>query len=998
MNTTYRRSLWGVLLALLLLAVVALPSLAAIDDPEPEMATLRALKYNDLNANGERNDNEPYLEGWTINVYDESGLLVDSKMTDVNGTAEWQVPAGIYTVCELLQSDWVNTQAGHLLPGTAVNGEACSQEQLLEPGADWTFLFGNYELARLRVLKYNDLNMDGQRQNFGDTPEGGLADWVFNVYDAQGALVDSKSTGPNGYYTWKVAPGAYTVCEVLQQHWVNTQAGDLTPGVPGTADEICSQEQVLLPGELVQFDFGNYEAASLRVLKYNDLNMDGQRQNFGDNPEVGLADWTFNVYDAQGALVDSQTTGPNGYYTWQVPAGLYTVCEILEQHWVNTQAGDLLPGVAGLTDEVCAQEQELLPGELYEFAFGNYELPRLRVLKYNDLNMDGQRQNFGDNPEVGLADWTFNVYDDQGVLVDSQTTGPNGYYTWRVPVGAYTACELLQQHWVNTQAGDLTPGTPQDTIEVCSQEQTLLPGELYEFAFGNYELPQLRVLKYNDLNMDGQRQNFGDNPEVGLAGWTFNVYDEQGAPVDSQLTGPNGYYTWRVPVGKYTACELQQDLWVNTQAGDLLPGVAGGTDEICAQEQELLPGELIELAFGNYQQTRLRVFKYNDLNMDGVRQNYGDNPEGVLPGWTFNVYDSEGVLVDSQQNGPNGYYTWRVPSGAYTVCELQQEGWVNTQAGDLTPGVAGTANEVCAQEQVLLPGELYKFAFGNYELPPASFCPVEDPAVGYAITNLLGVGMGSDRRAVRSRNLIVPDYEDVTALYGQLAATEVGRIRFVRFRYPDKSYVKIKDPTSPAYQDFVIKWWGADLDPAHKIKGQFRWIRDGRRSPRAFVLWPTYETSEQYANVFTVFDDSTKYHVFWDDSPGATYLWHPEQTFTLALPETQEDGADILVKIALVDNNRDNRPIILTVSAGGVIVERIIYGPNARETLNLEEFLLENVPAGTNEVVIHMLSPDPSIEYPKGGDSSAIIGAAASYSCLENGIVTPEPTAVIKGH
>ncbi len=63
-----------------------------------------------------------------------------------------------------------------------------------------------------------------------------------------------------------------------------------------------------------------------------------------------------------------------------------------------------------------------------------------------------------------------------------------------------------------------------------------------------------------------------------------------------------------------------------------------------------------------------------------------------------------------------------------------------------------------------------------------------------------------------------------------------------------------------------------------------------------------------------MFDESTENHVYWDVDNG----WYADQTQTIAIPETQVDGADILVKVALVDNNKDGRPVILTVSAGNV--------------------------------------------------------------------------------
>lgn len=614
------------------------------------------------------------------------------------------------------------------------------------------------------------------------------------------------------------------------------------------------------------------------------------------------------------------------------------------------------------------------------------ELVTIRARKYDDLNMNGERN----DGEPYLEGWTMNVYDIQGALVGSKVTDVDGWAVWNdVPAGEYTVCEELQNNWVNTQAGALTPGTAVNG-EVCSQLQPLEPEADWTFLFGNYELPRLRVVKYNDLNMDGKRQNFGDYPEVGLGGWTMNVYDGNGNPVDSKMTGPNGYYTWRVPPGAYTVCEELQQHWVNTQAGELLPGIAQN-GEVCSHEQTLMPGELYEFPFGNYELAHLRVLKYNDLNQDGERLNFGPEKEPGLEGWDFVVYDANDTFVDTQDTGPNGYYTWHVPPGEYTVCEVLQDGWVNTEA-DGAPGTTpGFANpdEVCAARRALATGELYQFDFGNYfEEPPPGFCPSDE--LVYEVTDLLGVGQGSPKKAYRSRTLNIPNYEDVAWLYGQLAAVDVGQMKYVRFRYPDKSYVQIKNPTSPAYHTYMINWWGDYLEPAKFIKGQFFWKKSARLAPRAFVLWPTYMTDEPYANTFRTFNVSKENHVFWKTTDAA-YEWFPEQTQKLTLPPTQAQGADIVVKVALVDVDMDQRPVILTVSAGGVSESRVIFVSNKRELLNLETFVLKGVDEGTSEVVIHLLSPAPSAEYPDGGDSVAMIGAAAHYACETNGIGTPDP-------
>ena len=130
--------------------------------------------------------------------------------------------------------------------------------------------------------------------------------------------------------------------------------------------------------------------------------------------------------------------------------------------------------------------------------------------------------------------------------------------------------------------------------------------------------------------------------------------------------------------------------------------------------------------------------------------------------------------------------------------------------------------------------------------------------------------------------------------------------------------------------------------------------------------------------MFTTFDDSSENHVYWAESEG----WIASQTQVITIPETQAAGATVVVKIAIVDNNKDGRPVILTVSAPGatpVVIDDAV--PNAKDTLNLYEVELEGVDAGVTEVTIQLESPVVSEAYPAGGDSAAMIGAAVSYEC-----------------
>ncbi len=268
-----------------------------------------------------------------------------------------------------------------------------------------------------------------------------------------------------------------------------------------------------------------------------------------------------------------------------------------------------------------------------------------------------------------------------------------------------------------------------------------------------------------------------------------------------------------------------------------------------------------------------------------------------------------------------------------------------------------------------------------YEQPPiTNVCPAGEYSNLY--TDILGIGMGSNSWHSLQKTLVIPNAANVVDLYGQLAAKEQGKANYVRFFYPNNTYVQVKTPTSPAPQHWAVLWYGADLDPAASIRGRWNLQPWGAKQhmPRAFLLYPTYQSADkEYVNVFeTLLTADTQVH--WEINKG----WTPKRVITIDIPAPLAP-VTFNVELALVDNDSDTRPIYLTVAAGGVSQTVKPTKPNAGQQLNLHTFTLTNVPAGTGQIVITIESP---AAYTNGlgrlgGDSGAIVGVTANYECVD---------------
>ena len=69
--------------------------------------SISGVKYNDLNGNGMRDAGEPGMAGWTINLEQPAGTVIQTKSTAADGSYIFtSLAAGTYAVSEVLQPGW----------------------------------------------------------------------------------------------------------------------------------------------------------------------------------------------------------------------------------------------------------------------------------------------------------------------------------------------------------------------------------------------------------------------------------------------------------------------------------------------------------------------------------------------------------------------------------------------------------------------------------------------------------------------------------------------------------------------------------------------------------------------------------------------------------------------------------------------------------------------------------------------------------------------------
>jgi len=601
---------------------------------------LTVCKYYDTNENGVWDNGEHAIEGWEFQLWKKIELeeppwhmweYQETKMTGEDGCVVFEDLCGHYKVREYLPMGWTCTN----YTMEDLDEEPYAEESLWVMGCQRYLEFGNImESGDLEVCKYYDWNMNGVWDGILTSAvmmELPIENWTFYLWEADesgnpigGGPIDSGVTGEEGCYIFEdLEPGMYAVQEILPDEWYNT--------------EPLIQSVEVVAGQTAYLDFGNVELADLRVCKYHDLNMNGER----DDGEPYLSGWEFCVWEADEegnpigeGPIDCQLTGENGCYYWNglIP-GNYAVQEIPQTGWHNTTP--------------LIQSVELSPGEDYTVEFGNVHLATLEIYKYYDENENGEY----DEGEMMIEDWGFIVYGPD--MEERYFTDVNGTIVLEdLMPGWYYVEEEMYEGWYDTN------GT--------GREIYLEPCHTHELWFGNAEYASITVRKFVDNNANG----IMDEGEVLLDDEVF--FNGAGAGgfffEDFGITGEYDFNDL-VP-GEYTISENLPEGWTATTPIE--------------QTEILGPGEHWDVYFGNVQYGDLKIYKFADMNYDGDYDPKLD--DYLLDGFHFQLWSADEGCVPNETIGDpvtteGGMVVWEdLEPGYYAVQELirMDECWCPT--------------------------------------------------------------------------------------------------------------------------------------------------------------------------------------------------------------------------------------------------------------------------------------------------------------------------------
>jgi uncharacterized protein (DUF2141 family) len=320
------------------------------------LPSIAGFKFLDANANGQREQGEVGLGGWTIFIDADNDNTLDqgelNTVTATDGSYTFvDLAPGTYRINEVLQPGWTRTlPSGGGYQYTVGIGDAISDAS-----------FGNYQLASISGVVFNDQNSDGA-QGAGELGVGPVT--LRLDRNADGSVEATITSDANGVFSFSnLEFGTYRITQVL---------------AAGTADTTPTGARLVTINasgqSITGVTLGRVSGAELSGVKFEDLNGNGQRE-VGEN---GLAGWRIFI-DANGnSAFDTgerfEITDASGAYTFRgLAAGSYTIGEVMQTGWMQTfpfTSPSAAAGPAGVQTSGSSAQLEL-PNASLEMANAN---------------------------------------------------------------------------------------------------------------------------------------------------------------------------------------------------------------------------------------------------------------------------------------------------------------------------------------------------------------------------------------------------------------------------------------------------------------------------------------------------------------------------------------------------------------------------------------------------------------------------------------------------
>jgi uncharacterized repeat protein (TIGR01451 family) len=234
---------------------------------------------------------------------------------------------------------------------------------------------------------------------------------------------------------------------------------------------------------------------------------------------------------------------------------------------------------------------------------------------------------------------------------------------------------------------------------------------------------------------------------------------------------------------------------------------------------------------------------------------------------------------------------------------------------------------------------------------------------------ITGVGMGDRYHTINPQTLTLADPANVNRLLVQVAG-RLYKPGNVTLTTPAPQSMTLNKPHIDAFGTYRFE---ANLQSAGQITASVSNPGDDSyKTPRGLILYARRAATGQWTSA-----GRTTSGFVW---AGGGYYTHTEVLTFPPLTET----TDLDITTVVIDNDDDERLLVLESTAGGVTESITAAGPTDGPGLNILNLTLSAVPAGTGQANVTLHSPADN------GDSLALVGLNVSYPCPASVVTTSD--------
>jgi len=531
--------------------------------------------------------------------------------------------------------------------------------------------------------KINDTDCDGINPYTNPIDAQGLSGWTINITGPGGSY--SAQTDQYGYYSVTgLPPGVYTVSEVLQAGWYATNpsgGGAVVTVNPGETTVVDFLNCLKDGGPCKEGEFIEDEGCVFEFLHHN-INPEGVAiDDFHIIPLNTTGPVTFEILDLpSGWSVSSEgSTGIEIYansstdvvdygdYLSGLKFKITPKCTGVKIMWLTTSHA------AGLKDSVICSGTDSLhcAGDCYsppDSLIGWWPFDEASGSTAVDLSPLSNEGNWVGSTTHAIQGVVSRAIDFQTIDADFVSI-PIAQTTY---IGTHS---FSVDAWINLKPSNV------DIRSVVYRHDGSRGFIVGVTANGNIQLT---------LSVNGAHSTVTGTglPKITFGKWhhiavTVGRYTYGGASVFFYVDGVSVGYT-TTALDPAESLDIDKPLYVGASGPPNLPyrHIDGAVDEL-----EIFSGVLTaDQVKGIYNagpcgkckedSSTVCGAKYEDLNRNGVR----DNGEPGLAGWTIQLMDMDGNVIQTLETDAEGRFCFRgVSAGTYLVAEIEQAGWVQTQ-------------------------------------------------------------------------------------------------------------------------------------------------------------------------------------------------------------------------------------------------------------------------------------------------------------------------------